>query len=93
MYALYDLDRMLDQLLGDRRCNACKHEKGGLGCIVRLDDMVSVILINSRSQHWILISSTPIGIVSRDEIVIALSLDIFKCCKEGPVSDRVLHER
>ena len=91
MYALYDVDRMLDHLLGDRRCNACKHEKGGLDCIVRLDDVVSVTFIDSRSQHWILISSTPIAIVPRNKIVIALSLHIFKCCKEGPVSDRVLH--
>ena len=91
MYALNDVDRMLDELLGDGRCDACEHEKGGLDCVVWLDDMFSIICINSRSQYWILSTSAPIAIVSRDKIVVALSLHVFKCCKEGPVSDRVLH--
>lgn len=51
MYAPYEIDWMLDQLLDNGRCDTREHEKGWLDSVMRLDDMVAVPPVDPRSKH------------------------------------------
>jgi len=84
MYTLYEIDWMLDQLLGNGRCNTREHEKRWFDSVMRSDGIVAVTLIDSRSKHRALIGFSPSAVVSCHKAVVTLGLHVLECGKERP---------
>lgn len=51
MYALYEFDGMPNQLLKNGRCDTREHEESWLDSVMRFDDIVAVLVIDSCSKH------------------------------------------
>ena len=83
---------MLNDLLGYRRSDACKHQKDRLNRIVRLDDRAVALLGCFSSRFEAKITRAKTTIIRRHKGIIALSLDIFKGCEEESIAKRIFHK-
>ena len=84
---------MLDQLLCNGGRNSCKHKECRLDGVVRLDNRLAVMLVDTRSQDRIITAFSPMTVVSCYEAVIALSLHVFEGRKERPVAKGIFYKR